>query len=509
MNKLKLCILTLAIGAMCFTSCKKEENSTSNGIHFTATISTDAKTILNGVNINWVNDDQIKIFGTNTTGWIYTATPQSGNSTWADFAPANGGDAGTPIDNVFTAIYPADAVVNSTTFTIPDEQSYATDQIVDFPMYGKSTSNDPYKLVFKNLCGALKIRLKGNTTVTGIKVTTNTYINGDYTISSDGNSIEMTEGTTNHTNSTTLSCNQQLSSTQYHDFYVFLPAGNYTYVEIKIFSNDGKTCTQKLGDGNTLNVTRSKYTLISFNNPTFVTPPTCPTGALSGLFTYDNQGHQLRFSHGILALQKFNTTPVTTGDYYMVSEQYKDRDNGDVRYDYCTFQWSKGSTDVPTISNADNNVNWHAIGHEEIRFIAFNNYRKAYFNSIGKPHWHSYAMVQVEGVPGILLLPDYFFWPKDDIPQPRVFDGTPGSTGNGVNYTGDDWRTLEEAGCVFMKGEQSSNGIRYWTNTEYSSNTTKAYFYSIFGYSVPGLGSSSNYMDKTNSSRIRYVLYEN
>lgn len=450
MNKLKLCILTLAIGAMCFTSCKKEENSTSNGIHFTATISTDAKTILNGVNINWVNNDQIKIFGTNTTGWIYTATPQSGNSTWADFAPANGGDAGTPIDGVFTAIYPADAVVNSTTFTIPNEQSYATDQIVDFPMYGISTSNDPYKLVFKNLCGALKIRLKGNTTVTGIKVTTNTYINGDYTISSDGNSIEMTEGTTNHTNSTTLSCNQQLSSTQYHDFYVFLPAGNYTYVEIKIFSNDGKTFTRKLGSGNTLNVTRSKYTLISFDNPTFANPP---SGALSGLFTINSNGDKVRFSKG-------NLIKTGTNTYAFCDQQYNYTESNATAY----LHEGERSYSGLNITNGGGSSNtWRGMSLNDAGIFNFSP------STIPSRATYRWALVKVNGRGGIILFPDNFYWPWDNIPEPadknQGINNSSHPDWNGIDYTIDQWQILEDAGCVFLPSYNGNGQSRYWYTT--------------------------------------------
>lgn len=497
MNKLKLCILTLAIGAMCFASCKKEENGTSNGIHFTATISTDAKTILNGVNINWVNNDQIKIFGTNTTGWIYTATPQSGNSTWADFAPDNGGDAGTPIDNVFTAIYPADAVVNSTTFTIPAEQSYATDQIVDFPMYGKSTSNDPYKLVFKNLCGALKIRLKGNTTVTGIKVTTNTYINGNYTISSDGNSIEMTAGTTNHTNSTTLSCNQELSSTQYHDFYVFLPAGNYTYVEIKIFSNDGKTFTRKLGSGNTLNVTRSKYTLISFDNPTFANPP---SGALSGLFTINRNGDKIRFSKGNL-IKTGNTT------YAFCDEQYHYTESNATAYRHA----GQRSYSSLNITNGGGNSNtWRGI---RISDGGIFNYEPSTIPSRSTYRW---ALVKVNDIGGIILFPDNFYWPWDIIPQPTYKNrslGTSEPTWNNINYTTAQWQVLEDAGCVFLPSYNGDNESRYWTTTIQNEGNSyeqddRYQCYIKFNKrtnTFPG-STNSNTMNISNTNAVRLVM---
>lgn len=457
MKKTNLCILTLAVAAICLVSCKKEENG--DGKHFTATIATDTKTILDGTTLKWVSGDNIKIFGTNNTaGCVYTATPRT-DATWADFTFVSGNNVGTP---TFSAIYPASAAVSSNIFTINAEQTYATNQIVDFPMFAQSNN---YDLVFKNLCGAVKIRLTPPantttpTTITGIKITTDTYINGDYTISDGGETITAAS-TTNHTNSTMLTCNQTLSASG-NDFYVFLPAGNYQYFEIKLFNSDGKTSTKRfIGNStNTLQVTRSKYTLISFSNPSFAEPP---AGALSGFFTINSNGDKVRFSKGNL---------IKTGDntYAFCDQQYHYTESNATAY----LHTGQRSYSGLNITNGGGSTNtWRGMRLGSTSDAGIFTYVPSTIPSRATYRW---ALVKVNGTGGIILFPDNFYWPWDNIPEPADKNsGINNSTHpdwNGIDYTTAQWQILEEAGCVFLPSYNGDDQSRYWYTTVRAEGT--------------------------------------
>ena len=78
-----------------FTSCNKEESGDSQ---FTATMESctdiQGKTVLNGINLNWVFGDQIAIYGTGGNG-IYSATPQT-PATTAAFTRVSGSNVSAP-----------------------------------------------------------------------------------------------------------------------------------------------------------------------------------------------------------------------------------------------------------------------------------------------------------------------------------------------------------------------------------------------------------------------------
>ena len=67
------------------------------------------------------------------------------------------------------------------------------------------------------------------------------------------------------------------------DFFIYLPAGNYTGLEMAITDDNNVTCTKTANT--TIPVTRSQYTTISLgeNDLDFSTVESGDEGALSGL----------------------------------------------------------------------------------------------------------------------------------------------------------------------------------------------------------------------------------
>ena len=125
-NLVSLMSLTLLVGLVSLTSCKKE-NTLGNGTQFRATVedctSQNSKTALDGFNLNWVAGDQIAIYGTSGPG-IYSATPQT-PATVAIFDNVSG-ETG---DGPFRAFYPSTLTTNGVNITLPTTQTYVEGSI--------------------------------------------------------------------------------------------------------------------------------------------------------------------------------------------------------------------------------------------------------------------------------------------------------------------------------------------------------------------------------------------
>ena len=181
-----------------FSSCQKE--TVGNGTQFRATMegctSKDGKTALNGTALNWVAGDEIAVYGTAGRG-IYTATPQT-PATVALFDNVSGETGNAP----FRAYYPTTLTTDGVHVTLPAVQTTADGSLTEFPMYAQSDDNT---LAFRNLCGALKLHLtKAGVSVSSIEVSTNTPINGQYTLRYTG--VPVIDYESNGTNSTVLEC---------------------------------------------------------------------------------------------------------------------------------------------------------------------------------------------------------------------------------------------------------------------------------------------------------------
>ena len=260
-----------------FTSCQKE--TVGNGTQFRATMegctSKDGKTALNGTALNWVAGDEIAVYGTAGRG-IYTATPQT-PATVALFDNVSGETGNAP----FRAYYPTTLTTDGIHVTLPAVQTTADGSLTEFPMYAQSDDNT---LAFRNLCGALKLHLtKAGVSVSSIEVSTNTPINGQYTLRYTG--VPVIDYESNGTNSTVLECENPQPIANGKDFYIYLPHGNYTEMAFTITASDGSVCTKHSKANVAIYITRSQYTTINLgeNDLVFADPDWVDLGLPSGL----------------------------------------------------------------------------------------------------------------------------------------------------------------------------------------------------------------------------------
>lgn len=240
------------------TSCQKE--ATGDGTQFRATMedctSQDGKTVLNGTALNWVDGDQIAVYGRSGCG-LYSATPGT-PATTAVFDNVSGRTGKGP----YHAFYPSTITSDGVNITLPSVQFSDDGSLSGFPMYAEC-NND--QLSFKNLCGVLKVHLqKTGVNVSSIEVTASSDINGVYSIRNNGVPTITLES--NGSNTTELVCTTPQSISNGADFYIYLPHGNYSSMTFTIKDEDGNVCTKSSKTGVSIYITRSQFTTITFSD---------------------------------------------------------------------------------------------------------------------------------------------------------------------------------------------------------------------------------------------------
>lgn len=253
MKKTILTLSAIALVAFGISSCQKEEEAAQLPQQFRACADNSAKTHMGAdLYTEWDSYDQIRIgFQTGTDGAVYTATPDATDATWADFSHVSGSTSGTPL----YAVYPASIAQGQAgnQVVLPAVQNSTDGSFAGAPMVADFSTidlSDPMPRVkFQNLCGMMKIHLQqGGVNISEIAVIADQQLNGTYTISyTDGvPALTSTTATAPNTASriTTLVLGEAPSISDGKDFYIYLPAGNYTNMQLRIKNSDGNYCTK-------------------------------------------------------------------------------------------------------------------------------------------------------------------------------------------------------------------------------------------------------------------------
>ena len=165
----------------------------------------------------------------------------------------------------YRAYFPASMLDYAVTggWFLPARQTYAPGSIKDAPMYAAS---DDGSLSFKNLCGVIRLNLKGDRSITTISLTDRAdspkALSGRFTVSNNAAVVQGTDGVS-------LQCAESvdLSTDEATPFMISVPAGSYEKLQITILAEDGSSC--KLTSKNPIVVERSLITDINISNPKF------------------------------------------------------------------------------------------------------------------------------------------------------------------------------------------------------------------------------------------------
>lgn len=242
------------------------EQELGNGPEFTARIEefdVQSKTSLaNGSSVVWSTGDQIAIFQGTPVADRYQVKDESvgtKNGIFTIVAKGDGSPASTFQTNI--ALYPyeeglectaviEDSEVASYTITgvtIPSVQTYATGTFPDesFLMAAITDGMEDHTLNFKNLCGALKLQLKGTMKVKSVMVQghDSERLSGEATVTlSSDRSSPIIEMSSDAAVTATLDCGEgvQLSESTTNEFIVTLPPTQFVNgFTVSIIGADG------------------------------------------------------------------------------------------------------------------------------------------------------------------------------------------------------------------------------------------------------------------------------
>ncbi len=311
--------------------------------------------------------------------------------------------------------------------------------------------------------------------------------------------------------------------------------GEYIPMELMVYNEEGEKVTLSAGPISPMSaffVKLTETTTIKY----FYYPISSarPAGALKGKFTVNSNGDQVRFSQGNLQYIGSAGTPYwkfadkqweTLGNNGQGStSQYVDRDLfgwGTSGYNHgavCYQPWSTSQTNSDyfaygnryyelynstgqadwgynAIRNGGNQENsgWRTLTNDEWTYI---------INGRNTPSGIRFAMGSVNGVDGLILLPDN--WNASTYTLNKTNDDYGGFYANTINAT--DWTTILEAnGAVFLPKTVGRDGTSITTNCNYWSSThsdiNQAYCV-YFGNNYVGFSNSTNNRSTGNPVRL-------
>ena len=458
----------------------------------------------------WQSGDQIKVCRTNSSNTngvlvgIYTIEDNS-VGTQSDFALfSHTGDtnvissANCTGDNV--AYYPVGirgtrlTQASNAKIILPTVQTATADgKMQGMPMYAESSN---LLLKFENMCGILRLHLSGNTgdAVTTIKVTTDNthFIAGTFnrlTNSEDKPYVLCSSIANNEVgiSSVTLRCpTPQDIGGEGKDFCIYLPTGDYPYMEIRIWTSDDRFCKKifRGGDGTddrpeNINIARSCYTSVSFEELSF-------SSKGRGPLKIDTTGTLVLFSPGNLRYDIGESRyQFAEHDYdYLGGANVGNLTNNGV---IDLFGWGTGNspTSSPTgTSFADwganaiyeTTGNWRTLTKDQWVYLL--NRRSA--STIGTVKNGRYAKAVVGGVHGLIIFPDDYEHPSG-VAIPTGVNSPTNNTGwVGNRYNIVDWDKMRLAGAVFLPAAGYMLGSStaqvdvagyYWSGSWASNNT--------------------------------------
>lgn len=208
-----------------------------------------------GYKVVWNTGDEIGLYTEDGRRKVYTLTGGAGTT--------KGEFTGKPlVDGTHYEAYYGDYDI------IPALQVYYPQNKIPLALMRAMVtvqSGVPTIADFKNLCGILRLDIKGTGQVSGITIMTDQYISGPYTINSNDCAVVGNDKSHNF-KKIDLAVHEslvQLSESKSEPFYIVLPQGDYTGLKIWITERSGEICYKALKAGKTLSIKRSQITPVS------------------------------------------------------------------------------------------------------------------------------------------------------------------------------------------------------------------------------------------------------
>lgn len=495
MKKYAIAWFVILVGLEGFVSCTDDSEIRTTQFNACTELAQDKTEVGPDQYLYWNNGDEVEIFGDRGHD-TYIAAPRADDGTWAVLTSPAASIGGGP----YTAYYPASIARTESTVELPATQVSPDGSLAEFPMTAQSLYTT---LQFKNLCGVLRVRLhKAGTNISRIAITMDRPINGHFSCNSSSEApvIAHLDG---GSCTTTLLCATPQSIDEERCFYLYVPAGTYSTMELRIYNDEGEMCVKI---GHNIIVERSLYTNLNIAQLPFITE-----GCVPSLFSV-GAGRQVRFSQGNLQYQ------ASSGIWRFAEHQYDfvgNASNGNVYsggskssntgigssysgwidlFGWGTSGASTGANAYEPYASSTDHTDYYLGGsassdlcgsHAEADWGVHNaivgggneaglwrtltggmegeweyllNRRAA--SMVGGTANARYAEAMVCGVCGLIIFPDQFAWPDAVATVPTAINRQ-SAAWNGHDYTLAEWQQLEVAGCVFLPAGGNRYGAGY------------------------------------------------
>ena len=241
---LSLILFAAAVFSGCqkdFVEAQEEENTSGELTTVVAYLDNNASklSLVDDVKLYWAKGDKIKV-GDNK---IFTVDSIDANN------PAKAYFTGTAPTTAekYCAFYPAQSYSSAAgRFVLLGTQNYGVDNKVTNVNYMYAETTDYNEIHFKNVCGLLAIDLKGEGTVSNIRVSADQYMTGTLNgmSISEGGELTYTGWYTATSQAATyvdLGCGKTatLSKDEARRFYIALPEVDYTNLKLAITTDQG------------------------------------------------------------------------------------------------------------------------------------------------------------------------------------------------------------------------------------------------------------------------------
>jgi hypothetical protein len=286
MKMKKILLMAMAVAAM--AGCSKDvqppvPEEPAYDVRFTTVTETLSKTYHESNEVKWAENDRIAVFnGTTGLREFCVDAEYAGKSTGEFTFVGSGAVSGDPL-NANIAYYPYSADLECSadgegfvlSGNLPASQTYAENSLGNgaFPMVAVTASVDDRNLAFRNLCGLLKIQLRGDEAVKSIVVSGNDgeILAGVFTVKAAYTLAEPVINFTGAEKSVTLVCpaaGVQLSKDAVTNFFVALPPMTFAKgFTIEIAAADGSVMRMRSDASNTIKRSRAlKMPVVDFVN---------------------------------------------------------------------------------------------------------------------------------------------------------------------------------------------------------------------------------------------------
>lgn len=223
------------------------------------------RTTLDGASVVWSASDEISVWSDVTTTPVTFSLASGAGTQNATFTVPEGSGVKGTASSIYKAVYPANANGN---ISIPQAQSwndYANFSNNVNPMVAVGT--DLSNMQFKNVCGIIVLQVETDepgTILNRIQLSTNSSqpLAGTGRLSFTGTDYSIQWESADY--SVTLQCGQEISTTRMQQYYIVVPAGDYSDLTLSLVykpgSNPAQTYTKtrntsvKVGAGNITSV---------------------------------------------------------------------------------------------------------------------------------------------------------------------------------------------------------------------------------------------------------------